>query len=254
MSARAGGWRRLKAVLLLAAVAGLAGCATVPADAGRSRQDPWERFNRHVFAFNEAVDEAVAQPVASTYKNIVPLAVRTAVGNVFGNLGDAWSTFNLFLQAKPALGLNMGMRTAVNTVFGLGGLLEVADELGLERTNNEDLGQTLGRWGVGPGPYIVLPLLGPSTLRDTSVLLADVRDSGATYLLRNERDRLAATVLQLVNTRAKLLDASKLLEDIALDKYVLLRDGFLARRRSLVYDGDPPEEDEAPAARGGEKK
>jgi phospholipid-binding lipoprotein MlaA len=233
----------------------LSGCATtLPADTGSARHDPWERFNRQVFAFNESVDQTVAQPVASTYKSIVPLAVRVAVGNVFGNLGDAWSTVNLFLQAKPEQGLNMGLRTAVNTVFGLGGLLEVADELGLERTSTEDLGQTLGRWGVGPGPYIVLPLLGPSTFRDTAVLLADVRDSGATYLLSNERDRIAATMLQLVNTRAKLLDASKLLDDIALDKYVLLRDGFLARRRSLVYDGDPPEEAEAPAGRSGDKK
>lgn len=235
-------------------VAVLGGCATVvPADAGSARQDPWERMNRHVFAFNEVVDEAVAQPVASTYKALVPLVVRVAVGNVFGNLGDAWSTVNLFLQAKPEQGLNMGLRTAVNSVLGLGGLLEVAEELGLERTGTEDLGQTLGHWGVRPGPYIVLPFLGPSTLRDTAVLLADVRDSGATYLLKSDQDRLAATVLQLVNTRARLLDASKLLSDIALDKYVLLRDGFLARRRSLVFDGDPPDED-PPAPRASEKK
>lgn len=233
-------WRRL---LLLGLVAALTGCATtVPADAGRSRNDPFERFNRHVFSFNEAVDQAVAKPVATAYRDMVPRPVRSGVGNFFGNLGDAWSTVNLFLQAKPAAGLNMGMRTLVNSVFGLGGVLEVADELGLERTSTEDLGQTLGRWGVGAGPYLVLPFMGPSTLRDTSVLLADVRDSGATYLLTNDRERLAATVLQLVNTRSRLLDATKLFDDIALDKYSLMRDAFMARRRSLVYDGDPPDE------------
>jgi len=233
----------LRRLLLLGLLAALTGCATtVPPDAGRSRNDPFERFNRHVFSFNEAVDEAVAKPVAMVYREILPRPVRSGVGHVFGNLGDAWSTVNLFLQAKPGAGLNMGMRTLVNTVFGLGGVLEVANELGLERTSTEDLGQTLGRWGVGPGPYLVLPLLGPSTLRDTSVLLADVRDSGATYLLTHDRDRAVATALQLVNTRARLLDASKLFDDIALDKYTLLRDAFMARRRSLVYDGDPPDE------------
>lgn len=242
--------RRFAGVALLALAAGLGGCATLPPPSDGpgllTRKDPFERFNRHVFAFNEGVDEAVVKPAALAYQSLVPQLVRTGVGNFFGNLGDAWTTVNLFLQAKPVLGLNMGMRTVVNTVFGIGGVLDIADEAGLERTGVEDLGQTLGRWGVKSGPYLVLPLLGPSTLRDTAGLALDVADSGPALVFREPRDRYGATALQLLNTRVKLLNAGRVLDDIALDKYILLRDGYLARRRSLIYDGDPPE-DEAPS-------
>jgi phospholipid-binding lipoprotein MlaA len=247
-------WRRGIAwlCLLFAAVAST-GCASVPADAGGSRRDPFERMNRKVFAFNEALDEAVVKPLAEGYKTVVPQPVRNGVGNFFGNLGDGWTTFNLFLQAKPQAGLNMGMRTLVNSVLGLGGVLEVAEELGLERTTYEDLGQTLGRWGVHGGPYLMLPGLGPSTLRDASVLVLDVRDSGATYLLKDARDRTAATLMQVLNTRARLLEVGRLLDDIALDKYVLMRDAFMARRRSLVYDGELPEDEPPPPTGAGKQ-
>lgn len=240
--------RRFSHLLALGLAALLfAGCATVPADAGRTRGDPFERFNRHVFAFNEGLDRAVIKPAALTYQSLVPQPIRTGIGNFFGNLGDAWTTVNLFLQAKPEAGLNMGMRTAVNTVLGLGGLLDVAEEAGLERTSVEDLGQTLGRWGVRSGPYLVLPLLGPSTLRDTGGLLLDVKDSGPGLVFSENRDRYAGTALQVLNTRVKLLGAERMLDEIALDKYSLLRDAYLARRRSLIYDGDPPEDAATPA-------
>ncbi|MBP6898999.1 MAG: VacJ family lipoprotein [Burkholderiaceae bacterium] len=240
--------RRFSGLLALGLVVLLsAGCASVPADAGRTRSDPFERFNRHVFAFNEGLDQAVIKPAALTYQSLVPQPVRTGIGNFFGNLGDAWTTVNLFLQAKPEAGLNMGMRTAVNTVLGLGGLLDVAEEAGLERSSVEDLGQTLGRWGVRSGPYLVLPLLGPSTLRDTAGLLADVKDSGPALVFSENRDRFAGTALQVLNTRVKLLGAERMLDEIALDKYTLLRDAYLARRRSLIYDGDPPEDAAPPA-------
>lgn len=238
---------------------GLQGCASVPwrapalEDSGPTteRSDPWERFNRRVFAFNDAVDTVLVKPIALGYRAIVPEWLRTGVDGVFGNLGDAWSTVNLLLQAKPRAALEMGMRVSTNTVFGLFGFIDVADEIGLERRSVEDFGQTLGRWGVKSGPYLVLPLLGPSTLRDAAALTVDSKASPPNLAFREVRDQNGGTVLQLLNTRVKLLNASRVLDDIALDKYVLLRDAYLARRRSLIYDGEPPDDDEpatAPAA------
>ncbi|MDT7837559.1 MlaA family lipoprotein [Aquabacterium sp. OR-4] len=238
--------RWLGALLLLASLA-LGGCATLPSPSdgpGRlTQKDPFERFNRHVFAFNEGLDEVAIKPAALLYQSLVPQPLRTGVDNFLGNLGDAWTTVNLFLQAKPVQGLNMGLRSAVNTVFGFGGVLDIAEEAGLERTSVEDLGQTLGRWGVKSGPYLVLPFLGPSTLRDGSALLLDIRDSGPALVFQEPRDRYGASFVQLLNTRVKLLNAGRVLDDIALDKYVLMRDAYLARRRSLIYDGEPPEDD-----------
>ena len=236
----------LMALLALLAL-GLSGCASMP-EGALARGDPWERMNRQVFSFNEAVDEAAIKPAALVYQNLVPTVVRTGVSNVFANVGDAWTSANLLLQAKPKQALDMGFRTLVNSVFGLGGLFDVADELGMERFASEDFGQTLGYWGIKSGPYLVLPLLGPSTLRDTTAMLLDVQDSGASVLWQEPRDRNGATVLQLLNTRVKLLNAGRVLDQIALDKYVLLRDAFLARRRSLIYDGEPPDDESAPAA------
>jgi phospholipid-binding lipoprotein MlaA len=239
-------WARVCSALLLAALLGLTGCAAVQ-DSGAHERDPWERMNRKVFAFNEAVDQVAVKPVAIIYQGVVPSLVRTGVSNVFGNVSDVWTAGNLLLQAKPRQAIEMGMRAVVNTSFGLLGLLDVAEEVGLERFTSEDFGQTLGYWGIKSGPYVVLPLLGPSNLRDTAALAADFKDSGASVLWHEPRDRNAATVLQLIDTRVKLLTAGRVLDEIALDKYILLRDAYLARRRSLIYDGDPPEDDAAPA-------
>lgn len=239
------GRRLLLAGLTLLAI-GLSGCASIPPGAA-VRGDPWEHMNRHVFEFNERVDQAAIKPAAKVYQKIVPSLVRRGVGNVFSNLGDAWTSVNLLLQIKPKQGLDMGMRTLVNTVFGLGGMLDVAEELGLERSASEDFGQTLGYWGLKSGPYLVLPFLGPSTVRDTTALLLDFKDSGPGLIWTEERDLGGATVLQLLNTRVRLLNAGNLLDEIALDKYVFLRDAYLARRRSQVYDGEPPEDEAAPA-------
>lgn len=231
--------------LLVGLALGLSGCASV-GDGTPPSRDPWERVNRKVFAFNEAVDQAAIKPAAQVYQKLVPSLVRRGVSNVFGNLGDAWTSVNLLLQVKPKQGLDMGMRTLVNTVFGLGGVLEVADDLGLERTGKEDFGQTLGFWGLKSGPYVVLPFLGPSTLRDTTALLLDVADSGPALVWTEPRDRNGATLIQVLDTRVRLLRAGNLLDEIALDKYVLLRDAYLARRRSLIYDGEAPDDDSAP--------
>ena len=233
--------RSLTSAMVLAVAFGLGGCAAMPRG-DLAPGDPWGRMNRQTFAFNEAVDAVAIKPAAQIYQAVVPNVVRRGIGNVFGNLGDAWTTLNLFLQVKPAAGLNMGMRTAVNTVLGVGGLFDVAEEAGLERFTSEDLGQTLGFWGLQSGPYLVLPMLGPSTLRDTTARFLELNDSPVNHLLHEPRDRNAAWFIQLLDTRANLLTASRVFDEVALDKYVLMRDAYMARRRSLIYDGDPPED------------
>ncbi|MEK8032085.1 VacJ family lipoprotein [Ideonella sp. DXS29W] len=205
----------------------------------RNKKDPLEGWNRKVFSFNDAIDTAVLKPVAQAYKDVVPEYVRNLVDNVFGNVADAWSTVNHILQGKFESSLQMGMRVATNSVLGFGGLLDIGTEIGLEK-QPEDFGQTLGRWGVPSGPYVVLPVLGPSTLRDTAALPVDMQAS-ATSLIDDTRAKvLSATLLQVVSTRAGLLGASRVLDDVALDKYSFLRDAYLARRQNQVYDGNPP--------------
>jgi phospholipid-binding lipoprotein MlaA len=248
--------RRVAPVLALWAALGLGGCSTIPSfNASRlaastgpttEQTDPWERFNRAVFGFNEVVDTAVVRPVAEAYRGVVPRWVRTGVDNVFGNLGDVWSTANLLLQGKPRLAFDMGKRVATNTVFGIFGILDVAEEVGLER-HSEDFGQTLGVWGVSSGPYLVLPLLGPSTVRDGAARFVDTSYSPERLGFREVRDRNSAFALEALQTRVNLLNAGRVLDDVALDKYIFLRDAYLARRRNQVYDGEPPE-DKAPPA------
>jgi phospholipid-binding lipoprotein MlaA len=216
----------------------LGGCAST---AG-TRGDPLEEVNRAVFSFNEALDEAVIKPAATGYQAVLPEFVRDSIANFFSNFNDAWSAANHLLQAKPAAALEMGLKFSVNTVFGFGGFVDVAGA-GIER-RSEDFGQTLGRWGVAPGPYLVLPLIGPSTLRDTAALALDWQAIPEAFLDQGI-GRFALTSLHVISVRAGLLSATRALDEIALDKYSLLRDGYLARRRNLVYDGDPPEEPEA---------
>ena len=244
--------RRVTAAALSALLVLASGCATVPGAPRLSKEDPWENFNRKIFNFNEALDEAVLKPVATAYRNVVPQLVRTGVSNVLGNIGDLWSAANHLLQGKIHTGLDMGMRVMANTTLGLGGLLDTATEMGLTR-QSEDFGQTLGRWGVGPGPYLVLPLIGPSTLRDTSALVVD-RQASASNLANNSNGAYAITTIEVVSVRASLLDAKQLLDAAALDKYTFMRQAYLARRLDAVYDGAPPllpfedEEEPAPAA------
>lgn len=228
--------RALAAALLLA-LAG--GCATAPPGqtTATNAADPWEAWNRKVFSFNEAVDEAVLKPVAQAYRNVVPQLVRTGVSNFFGNIGDVWSAANHLLQGKVASGMEMGMRVLSNTLIGMGGLLDPATEMGLTR-RSEDFGQTLGVWGLPTGPYLVLPLLGPSSLRDTAGLPLD-RYAGSPSLFF-DANAYATSALQLVNVRAELLATTKLLDDVSLDKYSFVRDGYLSRRLDQVYDGAPP--------------
>lgn len=223
----------LPTLLLTAALLG--GCATTgPAHPA----DPFEGWNRKVYAFNERVDSAVLKPVAETYRDVVPQLVRTGVSNVLGNIGDAWSAANQLLQGKLQLGLEMGMRVLTNTVFGLGGLLDPASEMGLTR-RSEDFGQTLGVWGLADGPFLILPLLGPSSLRDTTGLVVD-REFSAAEIPDRTNQQVAVTTLQVLDLRASLLSTTDLLDRVALDKYSFTRNAYLARRRDQVFDGAPP--------------
>lgn len=229
--------RALRVGLLLTVVF-LAGCATGP---HADPRDPLEPLNRGVYQFNDAVDTAVIAPVASAYRNVTPPLVRRGIGNFFGNLQDAWSFVNNALQLKGQAASDSLTRFGVNTFFGLGGLLDVATEMGIER-HTKDFGHTLGYWGVGAGPYIVLPLFGPSTLRDTMALPVDMQGDIASNI-SHVPTRNVVTTVRLVDKRARLLDATAMLEEIALDKYTFTRDAHLQRRRSAVYDGTPPEEE-----------
>jgi phospholipid-binding lipoprotein MlaA len=213
------------AALLLA----LTGCAIGP-----NPRDPFEPFNRNVMQFNEGVDAVVLRPAATAYREGVPPLVRTGVSNFFGNLGDAWSAVNSLLQFKLQDAAENFMRFNVNTFFGLGGLLDIASELRIER-HKEDFGQTLGRWGVPAGPYIVLPLLGPSTLRDTVAFPIDRQGDPVRYV-DPTTTRESLYVLRAVDIRSNLLRAGSVLDEAALDKYSFTRDAHLQRRRAQIFD------------------
>lgn len=220
--------RTLLASLLLASAAG---CATGP---GAHPRDPLEPMNRAVYRFNDAVDTAVLRPVATAYQHVTPGPVRAGVHHVFANLADLWSAANAALQWRPREAGENLMRFGVNTVLGLGGLLDIASEAGIPRTRL-DFGHTLGRWGVPSGPYLVLPILGPSSVRDGAGLWVDLGNDPVTGL-DDVAARNALTVLRVVDTRAGLLGASTLLEEAALDPYSFLRDLYLQRRQAQIDD------------------
>ena len=209
--------------------------------------DPLEPVNRAIFSFNDALDRAVLAPVARGYQAVVPELARQGVSNFFGNFGDGWSAINQLLQGKGEAAATMTMRVATNTLFGIGGLFDVASDLGMER-QSEDFGQTLGWWGMPAGPYVVWPLFGPSTVRDSLGRPLDMAWSPSAAV-NDSTVGVSLSVLSLVDTRANLLSATRVLDDIALDKYSFVRDAYVARRRNLVYDGNPPElpEDREPA-------
>mgnify|MGYP000010442484 FL=1 len=223
------------------AIALLAGCASGP---GANPRDPWEPMNRQVFAFNEAFDEAAFKPVAVAYKTATPRLVRAGVTNFFNNLGDAWSLFNNVLQGKLQASVETYFRLTVNTIWGIGGVFDIATEIGVE-PHPEDFGQTLGLWGLPTGPYLVLPFFGPSNVRDALATPADTFGYPVT-LVKPVALRNSLAALNAVDKRANFLRAGDLLEESALDKYVFSRDVFLQKRRNDIYDGSPPPEDENP--------
>lgn len=225
-------WATNVALVLL--LTGAAGCASV----GSDPRDPFEPFNRNMYAFNEGLDQDLLKPIATGYKEVVPGPVRTWVRNFFSNLGDLWIGANNLLQGKPGETVIDWARFAFNTTFGLLGINDVATEMGLEK-HDEDFGQTLGRWGMEDGNYHVWPIFGSRTSRDTLGSVVDWFGDPVTYVDKGAI-RWSARGVRLVSTRADLLDASRILEEAALDKYVFQRDAYLQRRRSLIYDGNPP--------------
>ncbi|HSV52692.1 MAG TPA: VacJ family lipoprotein [Burkholderiaceae bacterium] len=219
----------------------MSGCATGPT---ANPRDPLEPLNRNVSQFNEVVDSAFLKPVATVYKRVTPPLVRTGVSNFFANLGDLWSAANNLLQLKVQAAAETFMRFNVNTFFGLAGILDVAGEMGIER-HKEDFGQTLGRWGVPAGPYLVLPLLGPSTLRDAAVMPLEARGNLLSGI-ENQAAQNSLYVLKAVDARSNLLRASSVLDEAALDKYSFTRDAYLQLRRAEVYDGEDPDDGKEP--------
>ena len=235
---------RILAALLAAWLA--AGCTAMTDRA--EAYDPWEGMNRKTFAFNDALDRAVMKPVAQGYEKITPAFVREGVNNFYGNLEDIGTGLNNFLQGKAGEGLSDTGRVVVNTVFGVFGLWDIATPLGLEK-HDEDFGQTLGAWGVAPGPYFVIPLLGPSTARDAPARFIDPSWYYPRWL-DNDPLYWGWWTFDKVRIRANLLKAEGVLDDAAIDKYSFIRDAWWQRRRNQVYDGSPPreKEEEEPAA------
>lgn len=217
--------------------AALAGCATTGSGGGDSK-DPWEGLNRKTYAFNDKLDEAILKPVAKGYEKVVPAFAREGVNNFFDNLEDVGTSLNNLLQGKATAGFSDAGRFVVNTVFGVFGLWDIATPLGLEK-HYEDFGQTLGWWGVQPGPYLVLPLLGPSSLRDAPAKAVDPSWYYSTAI-DNNTIYWSFWGLDKVRTRANLFQAESVLQEAALDKYSFIRDAWWQRRRSMIYDGNPP--------------
>lgn len=237
-----------KVLLLAISTCLIPGCASM-----NNRQDPLEPMNRAIFSFNEKFDEFVLEPAARGYHAVVPDPIEMIVGNFFSNIGDVAITANSLLQLKFADAAASSSRVLINTTFGLLGAVDLASHISLVSDidiskRNEDFGQTLGYYGVGAGPYIVLPILGPSTVRDTvgtgvdGVIFDPLRSS-----VYNKFDfltvRLPVTTVQIIDIRAQNLDLDKTLEEAALDKYEFVRDAYLQRRESLVRDGDVPKEE-----------
>lgn len=215
----------------------LTGCAT---PAQRNAHDPFESANRAIFKFNEEADKLITKPIAQGYNKVVPTVGRTLISNFFSNLDDVIVVCNDVLQFKVIQAFSDFGRVVMNTSIGVGGLIDVATVSGLEK-HNEDFGQTLGYWGIGTGPYLMLPLLGPTDIRDGIGMYVDTMPSQLNRIRPvYTRNQLVAT--KSINRRAQLLDQEKMLDGAVLDRYSFLRDAYLSRRLSLIYDGHPPQE------------
>jgi len=229
-----------KVMMVSLSVGGLVGCASLPDDY-RDPRDPWESYNRAMHQFNSDFDKTIWKPVAQGYHYITPAPVDQGVTNFFNNMRDVTSMFNNLLQFKLSRAVSDAGRIMVNSTVGVLGLVDVASNLDMP-SYKEDFGQTLGYWGVGPGPYFVIPVLGPSDLRDGISLVPDWY-SQPTAHLKDSDIRWTLAILYGIDTRADLLGASKVLEEAALDPYTFTRDAYLQKRRNDVHDGNPPPDD-----------
>ena len=220
----------------------LSACATPTRQRASVPQDPWEGFNRSVFSFNEGFDRALIKPLAKGYDAIVPTQINTIVTNFFANIDDLMIAVNDLLQGKfKASASDLG-RVVLNSTLGIGGLIDVATGMTLEK-HEEDFGQTFARWGLGQGPYVVLPVFGRSTVLDTFGFAADVPTNPVSWV-KLDVVRFSATGLHVVDARADLLSAEKVVDEGAIDKYSYMRSAYLQRRQYLIYDGNPPREKE----------
>ena len=224
--------KRMVTVLPLTLLVILTGCATTNTADNR---DPIEGLNRAIFSFNDSLDKAVFKPVAQGYRDYTPDPLQQGVGNFFGNIEDVVTTINDLLQFKFKQTGSDGLRVLVNTTLGIFGIFDVATRMGFEK-HNEDFGQTLGRWGIDSGPYLVLPVLGPSTLRDTVGIVVDNSAFDPIYQIDHIPSRNSLIVVEGVDNRAELLGASKVLEKAALDRYNFLKESYLQKRENDVQD------------------
>jgi phospholipid-binding lipoprotein MlaA len=220
-------------ILIVLAAAALTGCATHP----NNPADPFESFNRGAYAFNDTLDKAIVKPVAQGYNKAMPDTGKSMVINFFSNLDDVIVTANDLLQFKFKQGFADAMRVLVNSTVGIGGLIDVAS-MNLDK-NNEDFGQTLGYWGIRSGPYLVIPILGPSSFRDT---VGDIGDSQFSQIshIKHIPSRNQMYLAKGIKRRAQLLENEGLLDGTIIDRYAYIRDAYLQRRENLVYDGNPP--------------
>lgn len=211
----------------------LSGCATTSGD----QRDPIEGLNRAIYQFNDGLDRMVFKPVAEGYRNVVPGPVDKGVTNFFGNLEDVVTTVNDLLQFKFIQGGSDAARVLINSTIGIFGLIDIASHFGLEK-HNEDFGQTLGHWGMGPGPYLMLPIYGPSSLRDVTGRFVDASAFDPIYKIDHIPTRNTLRVIEGVDKRADLLGASSVLEQAALDRYNFLKESYFQKREHEVNDGD----------------
>lgn len=229
----------LQTILIFITCLFASGCATV--DGPPNPDDPFESFNRSMFAFNEGADKYVIKPVAKGYNFIMPNVASKAVSNFYSNVDDIVVFFNEILQFKIAAATATSARFVFNSTFGLLGLIDVASDMDLPK-HNEDFGQTLAVWGVGSGPYMVLPLLGPMTVRDTAGLAVDWTYFDPIFNRQTIEQSLINLTIKYIDIRAGLIKASNILDDTVPDKYAFVRDAWMLRREFLIYDGNPPEE------------
>ena len=229
---------KIKALIIALSLTVLSGCATTPALTNIKNplrdKDPFESFNRSTSTFNDRFDEYAFQPIAQAYSDILPRFVQTGIGNFFGNINDVWTALNSFMQGNAQDGFSDVMRVSLNSTFGFLGLLDIASEVRIPK-HRRDFGQTLGVWGVPAGPYIVLPFLGPSVMRDTFALPIDYYADVWSYY-RPVSIRNTGTVIRLVDKRAGYLGTTSLLEEAALDKYAFIRDAYLQRIAGQIED------------------
>lgn len=207
--------------------------------ASTTRQvDPFESFNRKVYTFNDTIDRAAVKPIAQAYVKAVPNPIRAGVSNILSNLNDISVALNNILQGKLKNAFSDLGRFTINTTVGLFGIFDVASTTGLDK-NDEDFGQTLGYWGIGDGPYIVLPFFGPSNLRDSVSRVVDIKTS-ATNLMLEPKDRNILFSFNIIHRRSLLLNASNILSIAAIDEYEFVRDAYFQKRLNQIYDGNPP--------------